>query len=409
VTTPDTSTWTRLIRNATLATCADGRPYGLIAKGALALAGNRIAWIGTKKNMPATLPKGCAVNDVRGALVTPGLIDCHTHLVWAGSRFREFEQRQQGQSYEDIARAGGGIASTVAATRAASESDLLTLALARAARYVAEGVTTLEVKSGYGLDKDNELKILRVARTLGKRLSLTVRTTLLAAHAVPPEFQGRADDYIKCITDEILPAAAAEGLADAVDAYCDHIGFTTEQVERVFAKAAELGLPVKLHAEQFSNQQGAALAAKYKALSADHLEHLDKEGVQAMAAARTVAVLLPGAYAHLRETRQPPIELLRVHRIPIAIASDLNPGSSPLASLQLNMHLACTVFGLTTEEALLGVTRHAARALGQRRERGTIEPGKLADLVIWNAEHPAELAAQFGLIRPAAILREGVQ
>ncbi len=409
MTTPDTSTWTRLIRNATLATCADGRPYGLIAKGAVALAGNRIAWIGTRKNMPATLPRSCAVNDVRGALVTPGLIDCHTHLVWAGSRFREFEQRLSGASYEDIAKAGGGIASTVAATRAASESDLLTLALARAAKFIAEGVTTIEVKSGYGLDKDNELKILRVARTLGKRLSLTVRTTLLAAHAVPPEFQGRADDYIKCICEEILPAAAAEGLADAVDAYCDNIGFTPAQVEQVFEKAAELQLPVKLHAEQFSNQQGAALAAKYKALSADHLEHLDKEGVHAMAAARTVAVLLPGAYLYLRETKLPPIELLRVHRVPIAIASDLNPGSSPLASLQLNMHLACALFGLTTEEALLGVTRHAARALGMRKERGTIEPGKIADLVIWNAEHPAELAAQFGLIRPAAILRDGVQ
>lgn len=407
MTVPDPSTWTRLIRNASLATCADGKPYGLIPKGAIALAGSRIAWIGTKKNMPETLPKTCAVNDVRGALVTPGLIDCHTHLVWAGSRCREFEQRLQGASYEDIARAGGGIASTVAATRAASEADLLTLALARAARYVAEGVTSLEIKSGYGLDKDNELKILRVARTLGKRLSLTVRTTLLAAHAVPPEFKDRADQYIEYVCEEILPAAAAEGLADAVDAYCDNIGFTTAQVERVFAKAAELRLAVKLHAEQFSNQQGAALAARHKALSADHLEHLDKEGVQAMAAARTVAVLLPGAYAYLRETRLPPIELLRVHRVPIAIASDLNPGSSPLASLLLNMHLACIRFGLTTEEALLGVTRHAARALGMRKERGTLEPGKYADLVIWNAEHPAELAAQFGLIRPAAILREG--
>jgi imidazolonepropionase len=409
VETADTSAWTRLIRNATLATCAEGKPYGLIPKGAVAIAGNRIAWIGTKKNMPATLPKTCAVNDVRGALVTPGLIDCHTHLVWAGSRFREFEMRLQGLSYEDIAKAGGGIASTVTATRAASEADLLTLALARAAKYVAEGVTALEIKSGYGLDKDNELKILRVARTLGKRLSLTVRTTLLAAHAVPPEFQGRADDYIKCVCDEILPAAAAEGLADAVDAYCDNIGFTPAQVEQVFAKAAELKLPVKLHAEQFSNQQGAALAARHKALSADHLEHLDKDGVQAMATARTVAVLLPGAFSFLRETQLPPIELLRVHRVPMAVASDLNPGSSPLASLQLNMHLACTRLGLTPEEALLGVTRHAARALGMRKERGSIEPGKLADIVIWNAEHPAELAAQFGLIRPAAILREGAQ
>jgi imidazolonepropionase len=407
VTTPDPANWTRLIRGATLATCADGRPYGLVPNGAVALAGKRIAWIGGKREIPAALPKTCVVNDVKGALVTPGLIDCHTHLVWAGTRFREFEQRLAGASYEDIARAGGGIASTVAATRAAAEADLLSLALARAAKYVAEGVTTLEIKSGYGLDRDNELKILRVARTLGKRLALTVRTTLLAAHAVPPEFKGRADDYIKCVCDEILPAAAAEGLADAVDAYCDNVGFTPAQVERVFVKAKELGLGVKLHAEQFSNQQGAALAAKYKALSADHLEHLDKEGVQAMAASRTVAVLLPGAYAYLRETKLPPVELLRVHRVPIAVASDLNPGTSPLASLQLHMHLACTLFGLTPEEALLGVTRHAARALGLRKELGTIEPGKIADLVIWNAEHPAELAAQFGLIRPAAVLRAG--
>ncbi len=403
----DTTGWTRLIRNATVATCTDGRPYGLIPKGAIALAGNRIAWVGPRKDLPASLPKNVAHTDARGALVTPGLIDCHTHLVWAGSRFREFEQRLQGASYEDIAKAGGGIATTVAATRAASEADLLTLALARAARFVAEGVTAIEIKSGYGLDKDNELKILRVARTLGERLSLTVRTTLLAAHAVPPEFRDRSDDYIKCVCEEILPAAAAEGLADAVDAYCDCVGFSAEQVERVFVKAQELGFPVKLHAEQFSNQQGAALAAKFKALSADHLEHLDKEGVQAMATARTVAVLLPGAYSYLRETQLPPIELLRVHRVPMAVASDLNPGSAPLASLQLNMYLACTQFGLTPEEALLGVTRHAARALGLRKSRGTLEPGKVADLVIWNAEHPAELAAQFGLVRPAAILRDG--
>jgi imidazolonepropionase len=403
----DTSTWTRVIRNATLATCADGRPFGLIPKGAVALAGSRIAWVGSKRDVPAILPRNCVVTEANYALVTPGLIDCHTHLVWAGTRFREFQQRLQGTSYEEIARAGGGILSTVAATRAASEADLLTLALARAAKFVAEGVTTIEIKSGYGLDKDHELKILRVARALGKRLSINVRTTLLAAHAVPPEFQGRPDDYISNVCDEIMPAAHAEGLVDAVDAYCDNVGFTAAQVERVFVKAKELGLAVKLHAEQFTNQQGAALAARYKALSADHLEHLDKEGVQAMAASRTVAVLLPGAYAYLRETKLPPIELLRVNRVPIAIASDLNPGTSPYASLQLQMNLACTLFGLSTEEALLGVTRHAARALGLRKALGSIEPGKIADLVIWNAEHPSELAAQFGLIRPAAVLHAG--
>jgi imidazolonepropionase len=408
VATPiDTSTWTRVIRNATLATCAEGRPFGLIPKGAVALAGPRIAWVGSKRDVPATLPKNCVVTEANYALVTPGLIDCHTHLVWAGTRFKEFQQRLQGTSYEEIATAGGGILSTVAATRAASETELLTLALARAAKFVAEGVTTIEIKSGYGLDKDNELKILRVARALGKRLGINVRTTLLAAHAVPPEFQGRPDDYVNNVCDEILPAAHAEGLVDAVDAYCDNVGFTVAQVERVFVKAKELGLAVKLHAEQFSNQQGAALAARYKALSADHLEHLDKAGVEAMAASRTVAVLLPGAFAYLRETRLPPIELLRVHRVPMAVASDLNPGTSPYASLQLQMNLACTLFGLSTEEALLGVTRNAARALGVRKAIGSIEPGKIADLVIWNAEHPSELAAQFGLIRPAAVLRAG--
>ncbi len=403
----DTSTWTRVIRNATLATCAEGRPFGLIPKGAVALAGPRIAWVGSKRDVPAALPKNCAVTEANFALVTPGLIDCHTHLVWAGTRFKEFQQRLQGTSYEEIATAGGGILSTVAATRAASETELLTLALARAAKFVAEGVTTIEIKSGYGLDKDNELKILRVARALGKRLGINVRTTLLAAHAVPPEFQGRPDDYVNNVCDEILPAAHAEGLVDAVDAYCDNVGFTAAQVERVLVKAKELGLAVKLHAEQFSNQQGAALAARYKALSADHLEHLDKAGVEAMAASRTVAVLLPGAFAYLRETRLPPIELLRVHRVPMAVASDLNPGTSPYASLQLQMNLACTLFGLSTEEALLGVTRNAARALGVRKAIGSIEPGKIADLVIWNAEHPSELAAQFGLIRPAAVLRAG--
>ncbi|MGH8251284.1 MAG: imidazolonepropionase [Steroidobacteraceae bacterium] len=403
----DTQNWTRVIRKATVATCAEGKPYGLIPKGAIALAGNRIAWVGATRELPVQLPKGVAVTEARGALVTPGLIDCHTHLVWAGSRFREFEQRLQGASYEDIAREGGGIASTVTATRAASEQDLLTLALARTARLVAEGVTTIEIKSGYGLDRDNELKILRVARTLGQRLSLTVRTTLLAAHAVPPEFKDRSDDYIRCVCDEILPAAAAEGLADAVDAYCEKIAFTAEQVELVFAKARELKLAVKLHADQFSNQKGAWLAARYRALSADHLEYVDKEGVRALAAARSVAVLLPAAFSYLRETQLPPIELLRVSRVPIAIASDLNPGSAPIASLLLNMNLACTIFGLTPEEALLGVTRNAARALGIGEERGTLEAGKYADLVIWNAEHPAELAAQFGLVRPAAIVREG--
>lgn len=403
----DTQNWTRVIRNCAVASCAGDAPYGLIPQGAVAAAGARIAWAGPDAELPAHLPSRVEVSDARGALVTPGLIDCHTHLVWAGSRHREFEQRLQGASYEDIARAGGGIVSTVAATRAASEDELLALALPRALKLAAEGVTCLEIKSGYGLDRDNELKMLRVARRIGERLPVTVRTTLLAAHAVPPEFQGRSDAYIECVCDEILPAAAQAGLADAVDAFCENIGFSAAQVERVFARARELGLAVKLHAEQLSNQHGAALAARFGALSADHLEHLDEEGIRAMAKAGTVAVLLPAAFYFLRETKQPPVELLRRHRVPIAIASDLNPGSAPIASLLLNLNMACTLFRLTAEEALLGVTRHAAAALGLAAERGSIEPGKQADLVVWDAAHPAELASQYGMVRPTLILKGG--
>ena len=401
----DTSLWTRVIRNASVASGAGSAAYGLIAPGAVAIAGGRVAWAGADEELPARL--ACPVEDAKGALLTPGLIDCHTHLVWAGSRHREFEQRLGGASYADIAIAGGGIISTVKATRAAGEEELLALALKRAARLVAEGVTTIEIKSGYGLDLNSEMKLLQVARKVGERLGITVRTTLLAAHAVPPEYQGRSDDYIKGVCDEILPAAAAAGLADAVDAFCENIAFTPVQVERVFTRARELGLAVKIHAEQLSNQQGATLAARFGALSADHLEHLDEVGVRAMAAAGTVAVLLPAAFYHLRETRLPPVELLRRHRVPIAIASDLNPGSAPIASLLLNINMACTLFMLTPEEALAGVTRHAAAALGLGGERGTIEAGKIADLVLWDAGHPAELATQYGMARPGKILVGG--
>ncbi len=403
----DTSAWTRVIRNASVASSAGSAAYGLITPGAVAVAGERIAWAGPETELPARLPASARVEDAKGALLTPGLIDCHTHLVWAGSRHGEFEQRLAGASYADIAKAGGGIASTVAATRAASEEQLLALAMKRASRLVAEGVTAIEIKSGYGLDLANELKLLRVARAVGERLPVTVRTTLLAAHAVPPEYQGRTDDYIRCVCDEILPAAAAAGLADAVDAFCETIAFTPAQVERVFTRARELGLAVKLHAEQLSNQHGAALAARHGALSADHLEHVDEAGVRAMAASGTVAVLLPAAFYFLRETQLPPLELLRKHRMPIAIASDLNPGSAPIASLLLNMNMACTLFKMTPEEALAGVTRHAAAALGLGADRGTIEAGKIADLVLWDAEHPAELSAQVGLARPSKVLRSG--
>lgn len=395
------SAWTRVIRNAAVATCAAGGPrYGFIGRGAVAIAGERLAWVGPDGDLPA-LPARVAVEDAGGALLTPALIDCHTHLVWAGSRHREFEQRLDGASYAEIAQAGGGILSTMAATRAATEDQLLELACARARALLAEGVTCIEIKSGYGLDLDTELKMLRVARRIGKVLPITVRTTLLAAHAVPPEFKGRADDYVAHVCDVILPAAAAAGLADAVDAFCENIGFSPAQVERLFQGAREFGLPVKLHAEQLSNQHGAALAARYRALSADHLEHLDEGGVRAMAAAGTVAVLLPGAFYFLRETQSPPVDLLRRHGVPIAVASDLNPGSAPLASLLLNMNMACTLFRLTPEEALAGVTRNAAAALGLGAERGTIEPGKVAELVLWDVQHPAELSAQFGMASPS--------
>ncbi|MFZ2508563.1 MAG: imidazolonepropionase [Steroidobacteraceae bacterium] len=405
--TLDKSGWTRVIRNAGIASAAGDQAYGLVSPGAVALTGAKIAWSGSDSELPAHLPAGCQVVDAKGALLTPGLVDCHTHLVWAGSRHQEFEQRLGGASYADIANAGGGIVSTVKATRATSESDLLMLAMKRAARLISEGVTTIEIKSGYGLDLANELKLLRVARGVGERLPVTVRTTLLAAHALPPEYQGRSDDYIEYVCEEILPAAAAAGLADAVDAFCETIAFTPAQVERMFKKARELGLAVKLHAEQLSNQRGAALAARHGALSADHLEYLDEAGARAMAAAGTVAVLLPAAFYHLRETRPPPVELLRKHRVPIAIASDLNPGSAPIASLLLNVNMACTLFRLTPAEAFAGVTRHAAAALGLGATHGTIEPGKAADLVLWDAGHPAELAAQFGMARPVTILRGG--
>jgi len=401
----DTSAWTRVISNASVASSAGTAPYGLFSPGAVGIADGRIAWAGSDADLPVHLR--CPVEDAKGALLTPGLIDCHTHLVWAGSRHRDFEQRLAGASYAEIAKAGGGIASTVKATRNASEDELLALAMKRASRLIAEGVTTIEIKSGYGLDLANELKLLRVARAVGERLPVTVRTTLLAAHAVPPEYQGRADDYIRYVCDEILPAVANAGLADAVDAFCETIAFTPAQVERVFTCARELGLAVKLHAEQLSNQHGAALAARHGALSADHLEHVDEAGVRAMAASGTVAVLLPAAFYFLRETRLPPIKLLRRHGVPIAIASDLNPGTAPIASLLLNLNMACTLFKLTPEEAFAGVTRHAAAALGLGAERGTIEAGKIADLVLWDAGHPAELAAQYGMARPVKILRSG--
>lgn len=395
-----------VLSNVRLATMQPGeRPYGEIAADAIAFEDGRIAWIGEAREAP----RGTHRIDGEGRWLTPGLIDCHTHLVHAGERAREFEMRLAGTSYEDIARAGGGINATVAATRAASEDELVAQSLPRLRRLVEDGATVVEIKSGYGLDIDNELKMLRAARRLGERMPVTVRTTLLALHAVPPEYAGRGDAFVDFACEHLVPAVARAGLADAVDAYCDRIGFSIAQVERVLRAARSFGLPLKLHAEQLSNQGGAQLAARYGALSADHLEHLDEEGVVALARAGTVAVLLPGAFFHLRETRPPPVALLRRHGVPIAVATDNNPGTSPYASLLLMLNMACNAFRLTPEEALAGVTREAARALGLQRSHGTLAPGRAADALLWDIGHPAELAYAYGEHRPARVFRGGAE
>ena len=396
-----------LWRHARLATMAGTAPWGEVADGALLADGDRLHWVGAEGQWPKGARIG-AEHDLGGALVTPGLIDCHTHLVYGGQRAREFELRLQGASYEDIARAGGGIRSTVTATRAANDDTLLQSARDRARTLMDEGVTTIEIKSGYGLDRDAEARCLRVARRLGRELPLTVRTTSLAAHALPPEFDGRADDYIDAVL-QWLPQWHAEGLVDAVDVFCERIGFTRAQTQRVFDAARALQLPVKLHAEQLSDMDGAALAARYQALSCDHLEHLSEAGVQAMARAGTVAVLLPGAFYFLRETRLPPIERLRAAGVPMAVATDHNPGSSPGLSLILMLHMACTLFRLTPEESLRGVTAHAARALGLQATHGTLEAGKQADFAVWDVEHPNELAYWFGRNPCRRVVQAGVE
>jgi imidazolonepropionase len=383
----------RLWTGARAATMAPGgAPYGLIEDAALLTGGERILWIGPRAAAPADAAETV---ELGGALITPALIDAHTHLVFGGDRAREFEMRLQGASYEAVARAGGGILSTVRATRAASEEALTQAALTRLDALIAEGVGTVEIKSGYGLDVETELRQLRVARRLGTLREVTVRTSFLGAHAVPPEYAGRADAYLDAVCLPALRAAAEAGLVDAVDAFCEGIAFSPAQVARVFDAAAALGLPVKAHAEQLSNLGGAALAASHGALSADHLEHLDAAGVAALAEAGTVATLLPGAFYTLRETQAPPVAALREAGVPLAVATDCNPGSSPLASILLAMNMACTLFRLTPEEALAGVTREAARALGLS-DRGTLAPGMRADFAVWDAAHPAELAYRIG-------------
>lgn len=391
-----TTLWDGLLLDGRLATLAGDDGYGLVEHGALAWKDGAIVFAGPQSELPdAPARLAAEVVSVDGALVTPGLVDCHTHLVFGGDRADEFERRLNGASYEEIARSGGGILSSVRATRAASEDDLLAQSLPRARALRSDGVTTVEIKSGYGLDLDSELKMLRVARRIGAELGIGVSTTLLAAHALPPEYTARGDDYIDLVCNHILPAAAEQRLADMVDAFCERIAFSPAQTRRVFERARELGLPVKLHADQLSDLGGAALAAEFGARSAEHLEHTNEDGVRAMAAAGTVAVMLPGAYYALRETQPPPIALFRQHAVAMAVASDLNPGTSPLLSLRLAMNMACIELRMTPEEALRGATVNAARALGLG-DRGRLEQELRADFVVWNARHPAELCYWIG-------------
>ncbi|WP_122761003.1 imidazolonepropionase [Pseudomonas viridiflava] len=395
-----------LWKHCHIASMAHGK-YSIIEDAAIVTSGALIEWIGPQADLIEPEHDNCI--DLGGAWVTPGLIDCHTHTVFGGNRSGEFEQRLQGVSYAEIAAAGGGIASTVRATRAASEDELYASAERRLRHLLKDGVTTVEMKSGYGLDLENERKILRVIRRLGNTQPVTVRATCLAAHALPPEYADRADDFINHICNEMLPALAAEGLVDAVDAFCEYLAFSPEQVERVFITAGQLALPVKLHAEQLSSLGGSSLAARYNALSADHLEFMTEDDAVAMAAAGTVAVLLPGAFYFLRETQLPPMDALRKHGVPIAISTDLNPGTSPGLTLRLMLNMACTLFRMTPEEALAGVTFNAAKALGMSATHGSLEVGKVADFVAWNIERPADLAYWLGGDLDKRIVRHGVE
>jgi len=399
----------RIFTHARLATLAPGQPgLGVIENGAILVRDGRIAFAGAAADMPRSEASGAAVVDCGGRWITPGLIDCHTHLVHAGNRAREFEMRLAGASYEEIARAGGGIVSSVTGLRAASEGDLVAETLPRLDALIAEGVTTVEIKSGYGLTVADELKMLRAARRLAEVRDVALTTTYLGAHATPAEYKGRNDAFLREVVLPGLNAAHAEGLVDAVDGFCEGIAFSPDEMRLVFDAARELGLPVKLHADQLSNLHGAALAAEYGALSADHLEYTDEAGAAAMAAAGTVAVLLPGAFYFIRETRKPPVDLFRRHGVGIALATDSNPGTSPLTSLLLAMNMGATLFGLTVEECIAGVTREAARALGRLGDVGTLEAGKAADLAVWDIAEPAELVYRMGFNPLRARIRGGV-
>ncbi|MBC3766599.1 imidazolonepropionase [Neptunicella marina] len=387
---------------------SNGQPYGIIEDAAVVIFEDNINWVGKAAELPELSGDFVEVS-LGGKWLTPGLIDCHTHLVFAGNRADEFEQRLQGVSYADIAKQGGGIAKTVAATRDASEQQLLSMALKSAQTLLEQGVTTIEVKSGYGLDLATESKMLQVARQIDSLLPVTIKTTFLGAHALAPEYKERADDYIELVCENMLPAIAQQNLADAVDVFCESIGFTLEQTKRIFEKASQLGLPVKLHAEQLTNLGGSELAASFNALSVDHIEFLDEAGVKAIAQSGTVATLLPGAFYFLKETQKPPVELLRQYKVPMAIATDFNPGSSPICNLPLMINMACTLFALTPEEALQGVTLNAAKALGLDEMLGSIETGKQADLVCWDIQHPNQLAYMVGTHKPLHIWQKGKQ
>jgi imidazolonepropionase len=403
-----TQHWQTLWTNVNLATMSDGtNSYGTITQGALAIANGKIAWLGAMNELPAFDNENVNVIDGKGSWLTPGLVDCHTHLVFGGNRANEFEMRLEGKSYEEIALAGGGIVSTVKATRAASENELFASAHKRLTALHQQGVTTVEIKSGYGLDTINEIKMLKVAEQLAQSLPVTVRKTFLGAHALPVEYKDRADEYIDLIVADMLPKVASLKLADAVDVFCEGIGFSVEQTEKVFAAAKKYGLPVKVHAEQLSNLGGTALAAQYNALSSDHIEFLDEAGIIAMKAANMTAVLLPGAFYFLRETQLPPIDLLRKHGVSIAIATDANPGSSPITSIQLMLNMACTLFRLTPVEALAAVTSQGAKALGLAESKGQLTVGYDADIACWDIQQPAELCYQFGVNPLSQLMQAG--